>query len=189
MEISFAALHQLCGSMEDQFGRLPDPQALAISVALGLRSGTTPDQFLVGHRCPEPVANLAEERPLLWIVDDAQWLDRASAEVLAFVARRLVAESVVLLFAVRSSVGSQQLAGLRQIVVSGLSDADSRTLLAATFPVRLDAQVRDRILAEANGNPLALLEMPEIRIPRRIRRRLSCARRRISCGAHRAVVP
>jgi len=160
MELPFAALHQLCGRMLDRLDRLPGPQRDALGVAFGLRSGSAPDRFFVGLAVLGLLAEVAAERPLLCLVDDAQWLDRASAQALAFVARRLDAESVALLFGTRDRAGDGGLTGLPGLTVEGLSEAEARVLLASVLPGRLDDRVRDRIVAESGGNPLALLELP-----------------------------
>jgi DNA-binding CsgD family transcriptional regulator len=158
MELAFAGLHQLCAPMLDRLDRLPDPQRDALATAFGLRAGEAPDRFLVGLATLSLLSEVAEERPLLCVVDDAQWLDRASAQTLAFVARRLFAESVALVFAAR--ILSDELRGLSELTVAGLGDADARLLLASVITGPLDERVRDRILAETHGNPLALLELP-----------------------------
>jgi DNA-binding CsgD family transcriptional regulator/tetratricopeptide (TPR) repeat protein len=158
MELAFAGLHQLCVPLLDRLGRLPDPQAQALGTAFGLRAGDAPDRFLVGLAALSLLAEVAGEQPLLCLVDDAQWLDRASAESLAFVARRLVADSVGLVFALREP--SEELKGLPHLTVAGLDDADARALLASVLRGPLDERVRDRIIAETRGNPLALLELP-----------------------------
>lgn len=158
-QFAFAGLHQLCAPLLDRIGTLPDPQQNALSVALGYRSGAAPDRFLVGLA----VLNLlAEEGPMLCIVDDAQWLDQASAQVLAFVARRVAAERLVLIFAVRDPCESpgNPLVGLPEVRLAGLGEADARALLRTAVRAPLDRGVRDRIVAEARGNPLALLEFP-----------------------------
>ena len=160
MELPFAALQQLCGRMLDRLDRLPVPQRNALGVAFGLRPGSAPDRFLVGLAVLGLLSDVAAGQPLLGLVDDAQWLDQASAQVLAFVARRLDAESVALLFGTREGSGEGPLAGLPELVLDGLSDADARALLASALPGRLDERVRDRITAESGGNPLALLELP-----------------------------
>ncbi len=162
MQFAFAVLHQICASLLDRAAALPDPQRDALDVAFGLRGGVAPDRFLVGLAALNLLAEVAEEGPLLCIVDDAQWIDEASAQVLAFVARRVEAERMALLFAVRESDGSdlRVFAGLPELRLDGLSDAEARVLLADAFLVPLDDQVRDRIVAEARGNPLALLELP-----------------------------
>src|SRR5258708_5727822 len=160
MELPFAALHQLCGRMLGRLGALPGPQREALGVAFGLRSGGAPDRFLVGLAVLGLLSEAAAGRPLLCLVDDAQWLDQASAQALAFVARRLDAESVALLFGTRDRAAEGGLAGLPGLALAGLSDADARALLASVLPGRLDERVRDRIVAEAGGNPLALLELP-----------------------------
>ena len=160
MELPFAALHQLCGRMLDRLDRLPGPQRDALGVAFGLRSGSAPDRFLVGLAVLSLLSEVATGRPLLCLVDDAQWLDQASAQVLAFVGRRLDAESVAMLVGTRDPATRGDLAGLPALVVEGLPDADARALLASVIPGRLDERVRDRIIAESGGNPLALLELP-----------------------------
>jgi DNA-binding CsgD family transcriptional regulator len=158
MELPFAGLHQLCASMLDRLGNLPDPQNEALATAFGLSSGESPDRFLVGLAALTLLSDIAEERPLLCVVDDAQWLDRASAQALAFVARRLRAEAVAVVFSERES--SRELAGLPELAVGGLADDDARALLESVVTGPLDERVRDRIVAETHGNPLALMELP-----------------------------
>jgi DNA-binding CsgD family transcriptional regulator len=158
MELAFASLHQLCAPLVDRLERLPAPQRDALGVAFGLREGGAPDRFLVGLAVLTLLAEVAEERPLLCVVDDAQWLDRASAQVLAFAARRLLAEPVGLIFAAREQ--GEQFRGLAELEVGGLPEQDARTLLRSVVGFQLDEQVWDRILAETAGNPLALLELP-----------------------------
>jgi DNA-binding CsgD family transcriptional regulator len=160
MELPFAALHQLCGRMLSRLGGLPGPQRDALGVAFGLSSGGVPDRFLVGLAVLGLLSDAATGQPLLCLVDDAQWLDQASAQALAFVARRLDAESVALLFSTRGPATEGDLAGLPGLAVEGLPDADARALLASVIPGPLDERVRDRIIAESDGNPLALLELP-----------------------------
>ncbi len=163
MELAFAGLHQLCVPMMEHLDRLPSPQRDALATAFGLSAGSAPDRFLVGLAALSLLAEVAEQQPLVCVVDDAQWLDRVSAQTLAFVARRLLAERVALVFAVRTSTlgpGDDQLVGLRELVVRGLRDDDARALLDSVVPGRLDERVRDRIVAETHGNPLALLELP-----------------------------
>ena len=158
MELVYAGLHQLLTPMLDRLERLPAPQANALQTAFGLRSGSAPDRFLVGLAALSLLAEVAEEHPLVCLVDDAQWLDQASAQVLGFVARRLAAESVILVFAAR--VLGDELAGLPELVVESLQEADARALLNSVLTGPLDPRVHDRILAEAAGNPLALVELP-----------------------------
>jgi DNA-binding CsgD family transcriptional regulator len=158
MELAFAGLHALCAPMLGRLGHLPAPQRAALNTAFGMSAGPPPDRFLVGLAVLSLLADAAEERPLLCIVDDAQWLDRVSVQTLAFVARRLLAERVGLVFALRGSGDDHQLAGLPELVVEGLLAGDARRLLDAAIPGPLDTPVRDRILGEASGNPLALLE-------------------------------
>jgi len=160
MELPFAALNQLCGRMLGRLDRLPGPQRDALGVAFGLRPGSAPDRFLVGLAVLGLLSEAAADQPLMCLIDDAQWLDRASAQALAFVARRLDAESVALLFGTRDPAAGGDLAGLPGLLVEGLPDTDARAMLAAVIPGRLDDRVRDRIIAEAGGNPLALLELP-----------------------------
>jgi len=144
--------------MSRRLDGLPDPQRDALSVAFGLSAGSAPERFLVGLAALSLLSDLAQEQPLLCVVDDAQWLDGASAQTLAFVARRLLAERIALVFA--SRVESAELAGLPELLVEGLEEDDARTLLAATIEGPLDERVRDRIVVETRGNPLALLELP-----------------------------
>jgi DNA-binding CsgD family transcriptional regulator len=160
MELAYAGLHQLCAPMLDLRERLPEPQRVALESAFGLRADSAPDRFVVGLGVLSLLSEVAEEQPLVWVVDDAQWLDKASALSLAFVARRLLAESVGLVFAVREPSDVPELAGLPELMVRGLGDADARALLDSALPGPLDEQVRDRIVSESHGNPLALLELP-----------------------------
>jgi DNA-binding CsgD family transcriptional regulator len=160
MELAFAGLHQLCGPMLDRLGAIPEPQQVALRVAFGLSAGDAPDRFLVSLAALSLLAEVAAERPLLCVVDDAQWLDAASGQVLGFVARRLLAESVAIVFAVREPTDEPALVGLPELVLEGLDEEDSRAVLATVIPGRLDERVRDRIVAETRGNPLALLELP-----------------------------
>ena len=157
MELAFAGLHQLCAPMRDHLGRLPGPQRDALRIAFGLKA-CPPDRFLVGLAVLGLLSHVARERPLLCLVDDEQWLDRASAQALAFTARRLAAGPVGLVLAAR--VPSTDVAGLPELELTGLDDADARELLDDVLAGPLDAQVRDQIVAETQGNPLALLELP-----------------------------
>ena len=158
MELAFAGLHQLCAPELGRLEHLPVPQREALRTAFGMSEGPAPDRFLVGLAVLGLLSEVAEQRPLICLVDDQQWLDRASAQVLAFVARRLGAESIGLLFGAR--VVSGDLAGVPELVVTGLQDADARALLDAVLTGPIDARVRDQIVFEARGNPLALLELP-----------------------------
>jgi DNA-binding CsgD family transcriptional regulator len=159
MDLPFAGLHQLCAPFLDRIERLPEPQRDALGTAFSLRGGDAPDRFAVGLAVLGLLAEVAAERPLVCVVDDAQWLDRASAQALAFIARHLAAGPVAVLIAVRSSGAEQYLAGLAQLVVRELADADSRALLDSAVIGPLDERVRDRIVAETRGNPRALLEV------------------------------
>jgi DNA-binding CsgD family transcriptional regulator len=158
-ELAFAGLHALCAPMLGRLGHLPIPQRDALNTAFGMSAGPPPDRFLVGLAVLSLLADAAEEQPLVCIVDDAQWLDRVSVQMLAFVARRLLAERVGLVFALRESGDEHELEGLPELVIQGLIADDARRLLDATIPGPLDAPVRDRILGEAGGNPLALVEL------------------------------
>jgi DNA-binding CsgD family transcriptional regulator len=158
MALAFAGLHQLCSPMLDLLDRIPGPQRDALQTVFGLSAGAAPDRFFVGLAVSSLLSEAAHERPLLCVVDDAQWLDQASAEALAFVARRLLADPVVLLFATRSP--SDLIKGVPELVLEGLRDADARALLASIAPGRLDERIAEQIIAETRGNPLALLELP-----------------------------
>jgi DNA-binding CsgD family transcriptional regulator len=160
MELPYSALHQLCGHMLDLLDRLPAPQRDALATVFGLDAGPRPDRFVVALAVLTLLAEAAEERPLLCLVDDAQWLDSASAQVVGFVARRLLAERVALLCAASSGIGDGALAGLPALPVVGLGDSDARALLLASVHGPLDAAVCEQIIAESHGNPLALLELP-----------------------------
>jgi DNA-binding CsgD family transcriptional regulator len=158
MELAFAALHQLCGPMLDHLERLPAPQREALAMVLGLRDGSAPDRFLLGLAVLGLMSEAAAERPLLCIVDDAQWVDRASAQTLAFVARRVSAESVGILFASRDP--GAELMSLPTLKLRGLDHNAARDLLLSAVGGPLDERVRERIIAETRGNPLALVELP-----------------------------
>jgi DNA-binding CsgD family transcriptional regulator len=158
MELAFAALHQLCVPFLDRLQRLPTPQCDALQTAFGISRGPPPDRFLVALAVLNLFSEVAEERPLMCVVDDEQWLDRASAQTLGFVARRLESESVGFVFAAR--VPGEDVAGLQELLVDGLGQADAHALLDAVLSGPLDARVRDQIISETRGNPLALLELP-----------------------------
>jgi DNA-binding CsgD family transcriptional regulator len=158
--LAYAGLHQLCRPHLARIADLPAPQREALQVAFGLETGAPPDRFLVGLAVLTLLCELAEERPVICVVDDAQWLDPTSAQTLEFVGRRLGAEPVGMVFAVRSTDDAPRLAGLPEIVLGGLGREDAAALLASVVPGRIDARVQDRILAECRGNPLALIELP-----------------------------
>jgi hypothetical protein len=160
MELPFAGLHQLCAPMLNRLDALPEPQRDALRVTFGLTSGDVPERFFVGLATLSLLAEMASKRPLLCIVDDAQWLDAASGQVLGFVARRILAESVLLFFGVREPTEDRNLLGLPDLTLPPLADQDARALLDANIPGRLNARLRDRIVADTRGNPLALLELP-----------------------------
>ena len=158
MELAYASLHQLCAPLLDRLERLPAPQRQALEIVFGLSAGAAPDRFLVGLGVLSLFSEVAEERPLLCVIDDAQWLDQASALTLAFVARRLLAEPVGIVFAAREP--GEELQHVPELEVRGLGNGDARALLGSAVRFRLDERVRDRIIAETRGNPLALLELP-----------------------------
>ncbi|MEU6070047.1 AAA family ATPase [Streptomyces sp. NPDC047082] len=159
MELPFAALHQLLAPVTDRLMALPARHRKALEIAFGLGTGT-PDPFLVGVASLGLLVESVGERPLLCVVDDAQWLDQASAKALAFLARRISAESIALVFAAREQSRLPELDELPGRSLQGLGESDARALLAAASRAPLDERVRDRILAEARGNPLALVELP-----------------------------
>jgi DNA-binding CsgD family transcriptional regulator len=162
MELAFAGLQQLCAPLSDHLGDLPDPQRAALDVAFGRGTGAAPDRFLVGLAVLSLMAAASGDQPLVCVIDDAQWLDQVSVQTLAFVARRLMAEPVALVFAARDG-GAEALVGLPELTIIGLPDEEARQLLDSVLVGRLDERVRDRILAETRGNPLALLELPRNR--------------------------
>jgi DNA-binding CsgD family transcriptional regulator len=158
MELAYAGLHQLCGPILDHAGRLPDPQHQALRTVFGLSPGPAPDRFLVGLATLGLLSEVAGEQPLICVIDDEQWLDGASAQALAFTARRLAADPVGLLFAAREP--GAELMGLPELAVAGLAENYARALLDSALAGPIDARVRDQVVAEAEGNPLALLELP-----------------------------
>ena len=158
MELAYSSLHLVCAPLLDRLGRLPGPQREALEIVFGLSAGVAPDRFLVGLGVLSLLSEAAEARPLLCVIDDAQWLDHASALTLAFAARRLLADRVGLVFAAREP--GDELEHLRRLEVRALRDDDARALLASVVRFKLDEQACDRIIAETRGNPLALLELP-----------------------------
>jgi hypothetical protein len=158
MELAYASLHQLCGPLLHRLERLPAPQRQAVEIVFGLGVGAAPDRFLVGLAVLSLLSDAAEQRPLLCVIDDAQWLDRASALTLTFVARRLLADRVGIVFAAREP--GEELQHVRELPVHGVRNGDARALLSSAVRFRLDERIRDRIVAETRGNPLALLELP-----------------------------
>jgi predicted ATPase len=165
LELCFASLHQLCTPLLDRLEQLPAPQREVLATAFGQRAGEAPDRFLISLAVLSLLGAAAEERPLVCLVDDAQWLDRASAQVIGFVARRLVAESVAVVFASRLPADESAVKDLPQLVVEGLGYDDAQALLRSVVAGPLDERIRDRIIAETGGNPLALLELPRGRNP------------------------
>src|SRR5688572_23870680 len=160
MELPFSGIHQLCAPVLDQLHALSQPQQNALNVALGLASGDVPDRFLVGLAVLGLLSAAAEERPLLCLVEDAHWLDAASGLILGFVARRLQADSVAIVAAIREPNARHDFDGLPELRLRGLAEEDARSLLMSAVPGRIDNRVRDRIVAETRGNPLALLDLP-----------------------------
>jgi DNA-binding CsgD family transcriptional regulator/tetratricopeptide (TPR) repeat protein len=156
-ELPFAGLHQLCVPLLDRLACLPAPQRDALETVFGLSMGSPPDRFFVGLAVLSLVSEAAEAGPLLCVVDDTQWLDRESAQALAFVARRLSAESVGILVASREP--NDDFGALPELVLHGLEDGDARALLSSVVEGPIDVEVRERIVAETRGNPLALLEL------------------------------
>ena len=158
MELAFAGLQQLCGPVIGGVEHLPAPQRDALRIAFGMTAGPPPDRFMVSLAVLSLMSDTAAERPLVCVIDDAQWIDTASAQVLAFVARRLMAESSAMIFAARQP--SSHLADLPQLVIAGLAKDDAHALLDTALTAPLDSQVRDQIVVETRGNPLAILELP-----------------------------
>jgi len=160
MELAYSGLHQLCAPLLDHLDELPPPQRDALATVFGLSAGPAPDRFLVGLATLTLLAQAAGQQPLACIIDDAQWLDQASAQMVVFVSRRLLAERIALVCAVRTGIADGVLAGLPALPIGGLGDSDARPLLLGSVHGALDAAVADRIIAESHGNPLALLELP-----------------------------
>ena len=175
MELPFAAVHQLSQPLLDGLERLPPPQREALETAFGLSSGQPPDRFFVGLALLSQLSDFADARPLVCLVDDAQWLDRSSAQVLSFVARRLRVESVVIVLAERDGDAVSEFEGLPELRLRGLSEEDAAELVTSATLGPVDKLVRGRILAEARGNPLALLELSRGRSSGAVVRRLCCS--------------
>jgi DNA-binding CsgD family transcriptional regulator len=161
MDLPFSGLHRLCAPVMDSLGTLPDPQQNALRVALGTTSGDAPDRFLIAVAVLNLLATTAADRPLLCLVDDSQWLDTTSLEALGFVARRLVADAVAMIFVLREPSITRAFDGLTRLPVHGLDEPDAHALLARAVPGRLNQQIRDRIVGESRGNPLAMLELSQ----------------------------
>lgn len=168
MELAYAGVQQLCAPLLGHIDRLPDPQKNALRVALGLRDGAAPDRLLVGLGVLSLLSEAGAERPTICVIDDAQWVDRASRQALVFAGRRLAADRVGMIFAARGSQTDPELSDLPELHLGGLADADARALLSTIMPTRLDEIVRANILAEAEGNPLALLELNRALPPARL---------------------
>jgi DNA-binding CsgD family transcriptional regulator len=160
MELAYSGLHQLCAPLLDNLEKLPGPQRDALATVFGLSAGPAPDRLMVGLATLTLVAEAAEEHPLICLIEDSQWLDRSSAQVFGFVARRLLAERVAFVFAARTGIKDDVLEGLISLRITGLSDGDARSLLMGNVHGPIDVAVCDQIIAESHGNPLALLELP-----------------------------
>jgi DNA-binding CsgD family transcriptional regulator len=161
MELAYSGLHQLCAPMlENNLERLPDPQRDALATVFGRSTGPPPDRFLVGLAALTLFAEVAEQRPLICIVDDSQWLDQASAQIIGFVARRIFAERIALVFAARTGIGDDVLPDLPALLIEGVGASDARAILLSNLTGPLDPAVRDQVVIESHGNPLALLELP-----------------------------
>ncbi len=160
MELPFAGLHQLCLPLLDLSGRLPGPQRAALEVAFGLSGGGPPDRFLIGAATLSLLSAASDREPLLCVIDDAQWLDQASVQTLTFVGRRLFADRIGVVFSLREPVTGPEWRGFPELPIGGLADEYAGALLDSVVPGRLDGHVRDRIVAETRGNPLALMELP-----------------------------
>ncbi|MDA0158865.1 AAA family ATPase [Solirubrobacter ginsenosidimutans] len=161
MELAFAGIHRLCLPLLDKLETLAPPQQNAIEVALGVAAGDPPDRFLVAVAVLNLLCTTADTRPILCLVDDAQWLDAASVQTFGFVARRLAAEPVAMVFTLREPITTTALHGLPDLQLHGLQEPDARALLSRAVPGRLDDRVRDRIIAETGGNPLGLMELSQ----------------------------
>ena len=159
MELPFAALHQLCAPLLDRLAELPEPQRVAAGTTFGLHVGPAPDRLLLGLAILNLVASASDVGPLLCVIDDAHWLDQGSLQALGFVARRLMVERIALVFATRTRI--DEISPFRELLLEGLPDDDAQTLLGSVLSVPVDERVRDRIIAESGGNPLALLEWPQ----------------------------
>ena len=187
MEVPFAALHQLCAPMLGHLGCLPAPQRQALEVTFGLSAGTVPDRLVVGLAILGLLSEVAAEQPLVCLVDDAQWLDRTSAQIVAFVARRLGAESVGIVISTRAP--SPELAGLPELAVDGLAEDDARTLLTSVLTVHVDERVLDRLVSETHGNPLAVLRATPRADRRGAGRWVRITEQRRALGQHRGELP
>src|SRR4051794_25044195 len=160
MELAYSGLHQLCGPLLDRLDQLPAPQRVALATVFGYEAGPAPDRFLVGLATLTLLAEAADRQQLLCVIDDAQWLDNASARIIVFVARRFLAERIALVCAARTGIGDNVLEGLPTLDVAGLGDGDARALLLENLHGPMDAAVCEQLLNESHGNPLALLELP-----------------------------
>ncbi len=189
MELAFSGLQQLCAPLLDGLPALPEPQRAALETAFGLGGGAPPDPLFVGLGALSLLSAAGSTKPLLGVVDDVQWLDRASAQALGVVARRLDADAVALLLAGRDPAELKELSGIGELHVEGLAEADARALLASALPGRVDEQVMERIIAETEGNPLALIELPQGLTPRELAGGFRPAREAGSAGSDREELP
>jgi DNA-binding CsgD family transcriptional regulator len=177
MAFDFAVLQRICAQLGGRVEALPDRQRQALRVAIGADAGDLPDPFLVGLAMVNVFSDAGATRPLLCVIDDAQWVDGASRQALGFAARRLLADRVVLVFATRETGGGDHLDGLPSLPLAPLRDGEARALLDAVLPGRLDHQVRERLLTEAAGSPLALVELPRALSPAELAGGFGLARR------------
>ena len=162
LELAYSGLHQICFPMLQELERLPGPQRNALATVFGLSAGPPPNRFLVGLATLTLFAEVAEQRTLACIVEDAHWLDQASEQILGFVARRLLAEPIALVCAARAGIGDHVLAGLPELPIGGLRDEDARSLLLSHMPGPIDAAVCQQLITESHGNPLALIELGRV---------------------------
>jgi DNA-binding CsgD family transcriptional regulator len=160
MELAYAGLQQLCGPLTGQDVQLTTLHQNVLDQVFGLTEGTPPERFLVGIAALDLVGTAAKKQPVVWLIDDAQWIDQASMQAIGFVARRLLAERVLVLIATRDVSDEDELAGLPELPISGLNTEDARRLFDSVVGGPTDPLVRDRIISETRGNPLALLELP-----------------------------
>src|SRR5262249_41258712 len=156
----YYALQQLCAPMLVLLERLAPPQRTALATIFGLSEGPAPDRFTVGLAALTLLAEIAEEKPLLCVVDDTQWIDQESERVFAFIAHRLFAERIAIVCATRTGAGDQVLKDLPRLAVDGLGHGDAHALLLEHLHGPMDPSVRERIVVESQGNPLALIELP-----------------------------
>jgi DNA-binding CsgD family transcriptional regulator len=162
MELAYAGLQQLCGPLAGHNVELTTLRRNALDQVFGLTEGAPPERFLVGIAALDLVATAAQKQPIVWLIDDAQWIDQASMQAIGFVGRRLLAERVVILIATRDVSDGNELAGLPELRIGGLNSEDAGKLFDSVVSGPTDPLVRDRVISETRGNPLALLELPRV---------------------------